>query len=84
MADPAPRARGTAQRHPYDRSGDPGALSSVRFPVHFLDFETFSPAIPIYVGTHPYDPIPFQWSDHVLRRSVCPGWFRTAERCRRS
>jgi Domain of unknown function(DUF2779) len=44
-----------------------GALSSVRFPLHFVDFETFSPAIPIYVGTHPYDPIPFQWSDHVLR-----------------
>jgi hypothetical protein len=42
------------------------ALACVRFPVHFLDFETFSPAIPIYVGTHPYDPIPIQWSDHVL------------------
>jgi hypothetical protein len=48
---------------------DPGiraALSGVQFPVHFLDFETFSPAIPIYVSTHPYDPVPFQWSDHVL------------------
>ncbi len=42
------------------------SLSGIRFPVHFLDFETFSPAIPIYVGTHPYDAIPFQWSDHVL------------------
>jgi hypothetical protein len=42
------------------------ALASVRFPLHFLDFETFSPAIPIYVATHPYDPIPVQWSDHVL------------------
>jgi hypothetical protein len=42
------------------------ALVGVRFPIHFLDFETFSPAMPIYIGTHPYDPIPVQWSDHVL------------------
>jgi predicted RecB family nuclease len=41
-------------------------LSSVRFPVHFLDFETFMPPIPLYAGTRPYDVIPFQWSDHVL------------------
>jgi hypothetical protein len=34
-------------------------------PVSYLDFETFSPAIPIYVDTRPYQRIPFQWSfDH--------------------
>jgi hypothetical protein len=34
-------------------------------PTSYLDFETFSPAIPIYVGTRPYQRIPFQWSwDH--------------------
>jgi hypothetical protein len=31
-------------------------------PVSYLDFETFSPAIPIYVDTRPYQRIPFQWS----------------------
>ena len=29
-----------------------------------MDFETFSPAIPTYAGTSPYQRIPFQWSIH--------------------
>lgn len=33
-------------------------------PASYLDFETFSPAIPIYVNTRPYQRIPFQWSLH--------------------
>jgi predicted RecB family nuclease len=34
-------------------------------PAGYLDFETFSPAIPIYDNTGPYQRIPFQWSlDH--------------------
>jgi hypothetical protein len=41
-------------------------LRKLKFPVHFLDFETFSPALPLYSGTRPYQVIPFQWSDHVL------------------
>ena len=31
-------------------------------PVNYLDFETFSPAIPVYRKTRPYQRIPFQWS----------------------
>ena len=41
-------------------------LRKIRFPVHFLDFETFSPVLPLYGGTRPYQIIPFQWSDHIL------------------
>jgi hypothetical protein len=41
-------------------------LSKLVYPVHFLDFETFNPALPLYIGTKPYEVIPFQWSDHVL------------------
>jgi hypothetical protein len=41
-------------------------LTEVEYPLHFLDFETVSPAIPIYKGTRPYQAIPFQWSDHIL------------------
>ncbi len=37
----------------------------LKFPLHFLDFETFGPALPAYVGTRPYQAIPFQWSIHV-------------------
>jgi hypothetical protein len=41
-------------------------LRDVQCPVHFLDFETVSPAIPRYAGTRTYQTIPFQWSDHIL------------------
>jgi CRISPR/Cas system-associated exonuclease Cas4 (RecB family) len=41
-------------------------LERLVYPVHFLDFESFNPALPLYVGTHPYQVIPFQWSDHIL------------------
>lgn len=42
------------------------ALGKLEYPIHFLDFETFNPALPLYVGTRPYQVIPFQWSDHTL------------------
>jgi hypothetical protein len=41
-------------------------LKNVKYPVHFLDVETISPAIPRYAGTRPYQTIPFQWSVHIL------------------
>ena len=41
-------------------------LSEITFPASFLDFETLSPAVPLYRGTRPYQPMPFQWSLHVL------------------
>ena len=44
-------------------------LRELEHPIHFLDFETFNPALPLYPGTRPYDIIPFQWSDHILGRS---------------
>ena len=44
------------------------ALQEVTYPLHFLDFETFNPALPIYPGTRPYQVIPFQWSLHVRDR----------------
>jgi len=46
---------------------DPAAeLASIQYPIQFLDFETVSPAIPRYAGTHPYELVPFQWSLHTL------------------
>ena len=44
------------------------ALAKCKFPLFFLDFETINPAIPLYVGTRPYDQIPFQWSIHRMER----------------
>jgi len=42
------------------------ALNQATFPLNFLDFETFNPALPAYPGTRPYQIIPFQWSLHIL------------------
>jgi Domain of unknown function(DUF2779) len=42
------------------------ALAKAEFPVHFVDFETFMPALPVFAGTRPYQTIPFQRSNHVL------------------
>ena len=42
------------------------AWGRLRSPASFLDFETINPAIPLYIGTRPYERIPFQWSLHVL------------------
>jgi predicted RecB family nuclease len=42
-------------------------LRELDFPIHFVDFETFAPALPVYLGTRPYQVIPFEWSDHILK-----------------
>ena len=41
------------------------AIAALGFPRYFLDFETISFAIPIWAGTSPYEPLPFQWSCHI-------------------
>jgi hypothetical protein len=43
-------------------------LAKLVYPVHFLDFETYHPSLPIYRGTKPFQQVPFQWSDHVINR----------------
>ena len=40
-------------------------ISSLRYPLYFLDFETINPAVPLFDGTRPYQNIPFQFSLHV-------------------
>jgi hypothetical protein len=34
--------------------------------LYFLDYETFSPAIPLFSGYGPFDKVPFQFSLHIL------------------
>ena len=40
-------------------------ISTLTYPLYFLDFETVQPAVPEYVGTKPYQQIPFQYSLHI-------------------
>jgi hypothetical protein len=40
-------------------------LSPFEAPLHFFDFETLNPTIPLFDGTRPFQQIPFQYSLHV-------------------
>ncbi|HOU75921.1 MAG TPA: DUF2779 domain-containing protein [Candidatus Dojkabacteria bacterium] len=40
-------------------------LNKLNFPLYFLDYETFNPAIPLYNNYKPYQHITFQYSLHV-------------------
>ncbi|APV44731.1 hypothetical protein Dform_01407 [Dehalogenimonas formicexedens] len=41
-------------------------LGDLKYPHHFLDFETFGTAIPIFNGIKPFQAIPFQFSLHTV------------------
>ena len=40
-------------------------LKQLKYPLFFMDFETFMPAVPLYDNSRPYQQIPFQFSVHV-------------------
>lgn len=41
-----------------------GWVKELQYPLYFMDFETFMPAVPLYQKTRPYQHIPFQFSVH--------------------
>jgi hypothetical protein len=41
-------------------------LQQFKFPLYFLDFETFQPAVPMFDLSRPYQQITFQYSLHIL------------------
>lgn len=43
-------------------------LNGIEYPIYFIDYESFNPAIPMYDGYKPYDQMPFQWSLHIQRQ----------------
>ena len=47
-------------------------LEKTVYPLSFMDFETFMPAIPIYNDTKPYQHIPFQYSIHYKKSKEAP------------
>jgi len=42
-------------------------LNSLKYPLYYLDFETFQTAVPKFSGLKPYSQVPFQYSLHVVR-----------------
>lgn len=47
-------------------------LSEIKYPVYFMDFETFQPAIPLFDNSKPYMQIPFQYSLHYKKNKDSP------------
>lgn len=43
-------------------------LDTLSYPLYFLDFETFNPAIPLYDESSPYQQIVFQYSLHYIEK----------------
>ncbi|MFD3393424.1 DUF2779 domain-containing protein [Aquirufa sp. OSTEICH-129V] len=43
-------------------------LDSWIYPLHFIDFETYTGALPFHQGMRPFELIAFQWSCHTIDR----------------
>lgn len=50
-----------------DRQAIREFLSTLSYPLYFLDFETINPSVPLYDNSSPYQQIPFQFSLHGKR-----------------
>jgi len=44
-------------------------LSSLKFPLHFIDYETYASAIPKIDGLRPHQHVPFQVSIHTMQKN---------------
>lgn len=55
-----------------DKDGIRAFLSTLSYPLYFLDFETFQTLIPEFDGTRPYMQIPFQYSLHYYETDGDP------------
>ena len=51
-----------------DRDQIRSFLDTLSFPLYFLDFESFAPAVPLFDRSHPYEQIVFQYSLHYMER----------------
>ncbi len=58
--------------HRVTSGGEPEVLDAagetfrgLPYPRYYLDFETVSPAVPLWADTRPYARLPFQWSLHI-------------------
>ena len=44
-------------------------IKDLKYPLHFIDFETSQMAIPYHAGMRPYGKVIFQWSCHTINRA---------------
>ena len=53
-----------------DTDGLKEEMAKLKFPLHFIDFETSAVALPFYKGRRPYEQVAFQFSHHKLEMNV--------------
>ncbi len=56
------------QQEIYEKELVDDFLSELQYPIHFLDYETISDAVPMFDKSRPYQQIPFQYSLHVIEQ----------------
>jgi hypothetical protein len=56
------------KRNTIERGRIEAFLGTLKYPLYFLDFETFMSAIPLYDGAKPYQQLPFQYSLHYRKK----------------
>lgn len=44
------------------------AIKNIQYPLHFIDFETCTMAVPFHKGMKPFQNVIFQWSCHTLHQ----------------
>lgn len=58
-------------------------VRNLKYPLHFIDFETSQMAIPYHAGLRPYEKVMFQWSCHTIAKPgaepVHEEWINTDE-----
>jgi len=47
-------------------------IDNLSYPIYFIDYESFNPAIPMYDKYMPYDQMPFQYSLHIKTDPQAP------------
>jgi hypothetical protein len=57
------------ERH-IDRKSIIEFLDGLKYPVYFLDFESFQPAVPLFDHSRPYQQIVFQYSMHIMESKI--------------
>jgi hypothetical protein len=55
-----------------DKAGIKQFIGSLTYPLYFLDFESFQPAIPMFDNSRPYQQIVFQYSLHRRMKKDSP------------
>lgn len=47
-------------------------MNSLKYPLYFIDYETYQLSIPEIEGTKPYQQLPFQYSLHIIKEKGAP------------